>query len=169
MSSGYILKMIVGNSVAWLFFHMTISILGMRISDSFLDKHKKWFVLASWEKEGRIWQDWLKIRSWKELVPDSSSFMKTTYNQKDLVSSDDEILELFIRETRRAELVHWISILPAGLFFIWNPPWAGWFMVLYAVLANIPFILIQRYNRPRIERVYKSSKKRKKKSIKFKK
>jgi len=56
-------------------------------------------------------------------------------------------------ETRRAELTHWLLMVPAPFFFLWNPAWAGWVMIVYALLANCPFIMIQRYNRPRLERV----------------
>lgn len=42
---------------------------------------------------------------------------------------------------------------PAFLFFIWNPLWAGFIMIAYAILANLPFILTQRYNRPRLQRL----------------
>lgn len=61
-------------------------------------------------------------------------------------------------ETQRAELTHWFLIPPAFLFFLWNPAWAGWVMVIYALVVNLPFIMIQRYNRPRLERVLKKIK-----------
>ena len=74
--------------------------------------------------------------------------------------TDEESIKRFILETRRAELTHWLSIVPAPLFFIWNPPWAGWLMVGYAVVVNAPFILIQRYNRPRLEKIRLRAKRR---------
>lgn len=60
-------------------------------------------------------------------------------------------------ETQRAEWTHWVSMLPAPLFFIWNPVWAGWLMILYALIANLPFIIIQRYNRPRLLKLIRMS------------
>jgi glycosyl-4,4'-diaponeurosporenoate acyltransferase len=33
------------------------------------------------------------------------------------------------------------------VFFTWNPPWACWVMVGYAIFANAPCIIAQRYNR----------------------
>ena len=58
----------------------------------------------------------------------------------------------FLMETNRAELTHWISILPS-ILFIWNSPSIGVWMVIYAIIANVPFILVQRYNRIRIHQV----------------
>ncbi len=48
------------------------------------------------------------------------------------------------------ELILWLAHLGGWLFFLWNPAWAGWVMVLYATLANGPCIITQRYNRVRL-------------------
>lgn len=56
---------------------------------------------------------------------------------------------------RLLNIQSWKRLLPAPLFFIWNPAWAGWLMIAYAFIANIPFIITQRYNRPRLRRLYK--------------
>ncbi len=58
---------------------------------------------------------------------------------------------MFVRETRRAELAHWWALACGLLFVLWNPPLAAALLVAYGVAANLPFILIQRYNRFRIE------------------
>jgi glycosyl-4,4'-diaponeurosporenoate acyltransferase len=39
------------------------------------------------------------------------------------------------------------------IFFVWNPPWACWLMTVYALGANLPCILAQRYNRLAFERM----------------
>ena len=55
-------------------------------------------------------------------------------------------LERFVVETRRAEATHWL-VLAAGPFFVlWNPWGLALVMVAYAVVANVPCLLIQRYN-----------------------
>lgn len=41
----------------------------------------------------------------------------------------------------------------APVFFLWNRWWADLIMASYAVLANLPCILVQRYNRLRFQRV----------------
>ena len=38
-------------------------------------------------------------------------------------------------------------------FFLWNPCWADLVMVAYALAANLPCILAQRYNRSRFQRL----------------
>ncbi len=65
-------------------------------------------------------------------------------------------LEQFLRETRRAEVAHWLMLLCVPLFFLWNPPWARLVMVAYALAANLPCILAQRYNRIVLYRVVRA-------------
>ena len=59
-----------------------------------------------------------------------------------------------VQETCRAEVVHGASCL-LGLACLWLwPGWGGAAVVLvWVLLANLPFILIQRYNRPRLVRL----------------
>ena len=64
------------------------------------------------------------------------------------------IAAALVQETCRAELVHGASCL-LGLAFLWL--WPGWggaiVLAVWVLLANLPFILIQRYNRPRLMRL----------------
>ena len=41
----------------------------------------------------------------------------------------------------------------APLFFLWNPWWADLIMLTYALMANLPCIFAQRYNRLRFQRL----------------
>jgi glycosyl-4,4'-diaponeurosporenoate acyltransferase len=56
----------------------------------------------------------------------------------------------FVLETCRAELCHWIVIALVPTFFLWNPWYVAWPMVPYAIVANAPCIVAQRFNRPRL-------------------
>lgn len=148
---------------AWFFFHMGISALTLMIPDSSFEHNIDFFRDFNWENNGKFWSKWFHVRKWKDYLPDSSSIFKAAYNKKVLNPINSEALEKFIIETQRAELAHWLSILPAPLFFIWNPAWAGWLMIIYAILFNLPFIIIQRYNRPRL--IYLVNKNQQKKHI----
>jgi glycosyl-4,4'-diaponeurosporenoate acyltransferase len=61
-------------------------------------------------------------------------------------------LSRFAAETRRAELVHWCVLALTPFFVLWNPVGLFLAMVAYGVIANVPCIAIQRYNRSRIVR-----------------
>jgi len=75
---------------------------------------------------------------------------------KKMVDTDKKSLLRMIQETCTAELIHMILCL-TGLYCIRLWPGSGGIVlaVLNIVLFNLPFILIQRYNRPRLVRLYK--------------
>ena len=62
--------------------------------------------------------------------------------------------DTLVQETCRAEVVHTASCL-LGLAFLRLWPGAGGAAVLavWVLLANLPFMVIQRYNRPRLVRL----------------
>lgn len=157
------LWIIILDFVVWFFFHMALSIACMKIPDAWFRTTDKGFKPFAWEKKGEIWNQIFRIRNWKRFLPDGSTIVKTAYNKTNLHGTGVEALQKFIIETKRAELTHWVLIPPAFFFFIWNPPWAGWVMVVYAFIANVPFIIAQRYNRPRLERLVVMLKRREEK------
>ncbi len=147
--------LIIINALAWYCIHMGVSSFFRKVPDKYYAKKKKWYRPFSWEDEGRIWQEVFRVKEWKDLVPEASSFVEAAYSKKSLKNTKPETIKKFIIETKRGEDVHWASMLPAPLFFLFNPPWAGGLIIVYALLSNVPFIIIQRYNRPRLERLYK--------------
>ena len=60
-----------------------------------------------------------------------------------------------LEETCVAELTHTLlSILGLAMLWLW-PGWGGIIVtIMYILLGNVPFIIIQRYNRPRLQRLY---------------
>lgn len=139
---------------AWAVIHLSISLIAARMPLSYFERPRRLFETFSFEKSGRFWQKQFKVRSWKKYLPDGTKVIGEGYDKSALEDSTALTLHRFVLETRRAEWTHWLSIPPAFLFFLWNPPWGGWGMVLYAILFNFPFIVTQRYNRPRFEKLY---------------
>ena len=64
-------------------------------------------------------------------------------------------------ETCVAELTHALLCI-AGLALLWLWPGTGGIVLfaLYVLLGNIPFILIQRYNRPRLQKLLRAAERR---------
>ena len=89
----------------------------------------------------------LRIHRWKDRLPEAGALFEGGISKRELPARDVEGLRTFVRETRRAELTHWWAIACAPLFVLWNPPDAAVLLVAYGVLVNVPFIVIQRYNR----------------------
>jgi len=93
----------------------------------------------------------LRIHAWKDHLPEAGKFFSLhPFDKSHLTRFDRDYLARFILETCRAELAHVLPFLFYPLCLLWNPWPANLIMFLYAVLANVPFILIQRYNRARL-------------------
>ena len=90
----------------------------------------------SWEREGRVYEA-MGIRRWKDRLPDKSI----------------DGLVRFLQETCVAELVHWCLLLLSFPLYSYVPTGFGAAVTVLYALSNLPFIFIQRYNRPRLQRL----------------
>jgi glycosyl-4,4'-diaponeurosporenoate acyltransferase len=95
------------------------------------------------------WYERLGIRRWKDLLPDGAGWFAGGFPKARLAGKDADYYQRFIRETWRGEICHWVAIACVPVFFLWNPWWGNLVIVGYAMLANLPCILTQRYNRLR--------------------
>ena len=108
------------------------------------------YAAHAWEKGGDIYLR-LRINRWKDKVPDMSRYIPHTFRKKLTVMRSPDHIEGLIRETCAAELVHIVLVLLSPVFLVLLPKGWNWIcMLLYNLLGNLPFILIQRYNRPRL-------------------
>lgn len=118
---------------------------------------KKWFRpdlfpyrSYKFEQEGRLY-DKLNIRKWQNKVPDMSRILPKWIPAKNLSGNFRERLPRMLQETCVAELIHSLLCI-TGLYCI--KLWPGFggvvIVVLYTVIFNLPFVIIQRYNRPRL-------------------
>ena len=138
---------------AWAFFHLLISFIMESVPARYFRQDTFFLQSLSWEENGELWERLFHVKRWKHLIMDGTSIIRKGFEKKRLASNKREYLEKFLQESRRAELTHWISMLPAPIFFLWNPVWAGWIMIAYACLFNGPIIIAQRYNRPRLKKI----------------
>lgn len=147
------MRLVWVNIAVWLFFHVSISLGLLKVPYSYFGPDHPSDILfreRSFEQKGKLWRNVFYVHKWKDRLPDGASLFKMGYKKKQLADTTVETMQLFIMETKRAELTHLLLLLPAPLFFLWNPVWAGFVMVFYAIIVNVPFIIIQRYNRIRL-------------------
>ncbi|HET9631619.1 MAG TPA: hypothetical protein VFP73_04435 [Terrabacter sp.] len=107
--------------------------------------------IRGWEGGGRTWEA-VGIRRWKDRLPDFGPALGGS-SKRHLPGPGAADLERFSAETRRAELVHWAIPLALPVFALWNPPGLLTGMAVYAVAANVPCLVVQRYNRARVDRL----------------
>jgi glycosyl-4,4'-diaponeurosporenoate acyltransferase len=108
--------------------------------------------LRGFESDGRLYERRLRIRRWKDLLPEAGDMFRGGFSKRRLRSRDDQHLLRFVAETRRAEYVHWGNAMAGVLFLAFLPLWAGLVMVAFGLVAHLPFVVIQRYNRARLLR-----------------
>jgi glycosyl-4,4'-diaponeurosporenoate acyltransferase len=143
------------NLIVWPFIQFTISFVALRVPSRAFVRDTWLTAPRSWEHDGRLYRNWLAIRKWKRILPDGAAWLGG-FSKKNLAARDSSYLAQFLIETRRAEIAHWCMLACLPLFFLWNPPWARWVMTAYALAANLPCILAQRYNRLVIARLSSS-------------
>lgn len=141
---------IVVDVIAWGVLHTATGYAAHRLDDIRLSRDGRLLRQRRFET-GQWYRRRLRINRWKDRLPDAGDLFRGGISKRHLPAYDAAGLQLFVRETRRAELAHWWAMLCGPLFVLWNPPLAAVLLVGYGVVANLPFILIQRYNRFRTQ------------------
>ena len=108
------------------------------------------FRSQKWEKNGEIYQKIFRVRSWKEYIPAIGSFDKKHLSTE----IKNDYLTAYLLESLRAELCHAFSLLFGIIICLFTQGRHADFLIMLWLLAlNMPCIIIQRYNRPRFERI----------------
>lgn len=104
---------------------------------------------CAFEKGGRFYQKF-GIRAWKDKLPDKSKVARGAYRKSIAAHHEAGALDRLVQETCVAECVHWVLLFLSPVFLVTMArPYSVVAAVLYA-FSHIPFIMIQRYNRPRL-------------------
>jgi len=143
---------LAANVFGWPVIHVAIGFAALRVPPHIFACDTWLTAPRLWEQDGHVYRNWFAIRKWKYLLPDGAPWLGG-FAKKKLLSRDPTCISQFLIETRRAEITHWFMLGCLPIFFIWNPPWARWVMAVYALAANLPCILAQRYNRLILNRI----------------
>lgn len=141
------------NAVIVAAWHVAVFIACVKLPASTFDAAKKRYLAKGWERGGRWYKDHLKINLWKDRVPQHIG--KDGFSKAHITDVSVEYLDEFILETCRGEWMHFTDCLCAGVVFVLNPLWPGVLFAFLILLGNVPFALIQRYNRFRLQTVKK--------------
>jgi len=124
------------------------------IPDRYFDPDSSIFRQRKFERGGEFYQKVFKVRSWKGLLPDGGKvWRKKGYQKKNLKDLSKENLRRYLIESSRGEMTHWLAMSFFWVFGFFTPLYVLWMMIAYALLLNLPCIIAQRYNRPRIRRL----------------
>jgi glycosyl-4,4'-diaponeurosporenoate acyltransferase len=147
------LSMLLLDFIAWLVINLSVAGVISRLRSDSFDAETWLFKERNWEKQSGLYERLFKIKKWKGWLPDGAEVSRKAFKKKHLQTADSLYLGVFILETCRAEILHWIIFLFGFVFFIWNPWYVGIIMIVYAGITNLPCILTQRYNRIKLKRL----------------
>ena len=127
-------------------------VIGEALPRRWFDASRFPYRAYAFERNGRFYEA-LGICKWKNVLPDKSRIAPGTYRKAIRGSAQQHSaahMERLLQETCVAECVHWalLVISPILLFTMESP--AAYVMTPLYGLSNLPYIMIQRYNRPRL-------------------
>ena len=147
-----LLPVVLADAATWAAWSAVVGYAAHRLRASWLDHDGALTRLRPWERGGRLYER-AGIRRWKDRLPEAGATFRGGRSKRALPGRSDDELRAFAAETRRAELVHWVIPSITPVFVLWNPPALVGAMAVYAVVANLPCLFVQRYNRARVARV----------------
>ena len=117
-----------------------------------------------WEKGGKAYNR-LHIKKWKNRLPDMSRVMRDMLPKKVTFDATSDNIDALIKETCVAECVHyWLCVFSVGIYLIWKN-YVGVILAFVFIACNIPFMMIQRYNRPHLIKLRQKLLKREEREI----
>lgn len=107
------------------------------------------FKSFSFEKSGKLYR-FFRVKKWKTRVPDMSRYTNVIYPKKVYAKITSKEANRLVKESCVAEMTHYaLSILGIGIYYIWKKSSTGIILTILYILMNLPFIIIQRYLRPK--------------------
>ena len=109
----------------------------------------------AFERQGQIYKK-IGVHRWQNRLPDMSRLFPRLMPAKSVTTLYRAGLERMLQETCVAEFIHALLML-TGLHCLrlWPGLGGGCMAAANALLFNLPFVIIQRYNRPRLLRLRK--------------
>lgn len=130
-------------------------IIGRLLPKKWFNWEAPFFQCRPMEKGGKIYERF-SIRKWKDIAPDMNKILPAFMPgraPKTMHSSREEV-EGLLQETCVAEVIHLaLAVVGFGCVHIW-PGFSGLLIAVLNAIGNLPFIMIQRYNRPRFVKIY---------------
>lgn len=140
-----------------ILYHFGLRILMGRVTKKWnIDSNHPWFRQKKFEK--KLYKI-LRVRKWKDKV--------LTF-EPEMYSFENRTLEQLATTMAKSETDHWIneiiSLTSIFFIFLWGCPAAFIISAIAAMIFDAQFIIVQRYNRPIVQRL---SKRRQAKELDF--
>ena len=127
-------------------------VVGEALPRHWFHPDRGFFAPRAWERGGRFYRKTLKIDKWKDKLPDKSRAVASMVPKRVSGSHSAAGLRRLAQETCVAEAVHWALLLCSWIYLLFLRRPLAWIAAVGYALSHLPFIAIQRYNRPRLLR-----------------
>lgn len=147
---------VLGITALTIFYHFAIRLflgewLLMKLIPEKINYDRKWFQLKQFEKK---LYELLNVKKWKSNMP--------TYSP-DEFSTEKRSWEEIVVSTCRSEIVHECNVILSFIPIIFTIPFGSFLVFLLtsigAAVFDLIFVIMQRYNRPRLLKIVKHIKK----------
>ena len=143
------MNMFFWNVMIVTIWHVVIFIACVKLPNTTFDSSRHRYQAMRWEHGGRWYRDYLKINLWKDKVPQHIG--KDGFSKEHLTNISLDYLDEFILETCRGEWMHLNNCICSVVIVLINPLIPGLIFGFLILLGNLPFAIIQRYNRFRLQ------------------
>lgn len=121
------------------------------LNTSIFDYKKRRYQPFKWEENGKWYEKHLYIKKWKDKLPQHIG--KDGFSKANFKSTSIEYIDEFIMETCRGEWNHSLNCFFIVIILAIIPSLISILFSILTLLINIPFIVIQRYNRFRLIKI----------------
>ncbi len=142
------------NIVLGAIWHYAVFFLCISVPTTLFAPERKIYLPHKWERGGKFYSDVLKINRWKDVLPQHIG--KDGFSKDHIDDVSLEYLDEFIMETCRGEWNHTMNCLFSIVLFWMNDMVTALVLTLLLLLGNLPFAVIQRYNRFRLQKLRKT-------------
>jgi glycosyl-4,4'-diaponeurosporenoate acyltransferase len=143
------INMFVWNLVIVGLWHAAVFLACVKLPNSRFSPAKERFSARPWEHGGRWYRDKVKIQLWKDRVPQYIG--KDGFSKEHFTDLSIDYIDSFILETCRGEWMHLKNCICVIVTLFINPLLVGIVFSFFILLGNLPFAMIQRYNRFRLQ------------------
>ena len=135
-------------------------IIGVKLPRRWLCADRFPYAAWKWERQGKIYNR-VCVHKWKDSLPDMSRISRHMARKSiSPMQYSSAHVERLAAETCVAEMVHLILMLLSPVIHWINSTCLGAAIAIVYALSHVPFIIIQRYNRPTLVTLAKRLKER---------
>ncbi len=141
------------NVLLWPLTHFLVSWWALRLEATSFHEKSFPFREFAFEQGGAFYEKVFLIKKWKRRLPDGAAMLGVKIDKSTKTLATLTGRQKYFQETMRSEWAHWVTMLLGLVLSSFNTFEVWLIMLAYALIANAPCIMAQRYNRIKLKRL----------------